>query len=119
MFLRSDVALCVAHTTAKTDLPAIPFEGFMQSSRGLDSDRVNNWFNAKWTPVRGKLTQCIANQDKFCDCNEAYEYSLVHGKPAVRKGGLPLKVNSQSHHSHGSVSFDPSVNLVPWFDIIQ
>jgi hypothetical protein len=72
-FLRSDVALCVAHAKAKTALPAIPFEGFIQSSSGLDSDRVNNWFNAKWTPIRGKLSQCIVYQDKFCERNNAYE----------------------------------------------
>ncbi len=111
-YLRSDVAVCVAHAKAKTPLPPIPFEGFIQSSKNsLGNDWLNAWFNAKWTPVRGKLTQCIANQDKFCERNEAYEYSLVHGKPAVGKGGRPLKVNSQSHHSHGTISFDLSVDL--------
>jgi hypothetical protein len=73
-YLRSDVAVCVAHATAKTPLPPIPFEGFIQSSKNsLGSDCLNAWFNAKWTPVRGKLTQCIAYQDKFCERNEAYE----------------------------------------------
>jgi hypothetical protein len=32
-YLRSDVAVCVAHATAKTPMPPIPFEGFIQSSK--------------------------------------------------------------------------------------
>jgi hypothetical protein len=60
-YLRSDVVVCVAHATAKTPLPPIPFEGFIQSSKNsLSSDCLNAWFNARWTPVRGKLGAAFA-----------------------------------------------------------
>ena len=91
-FLRSDVDVCAAHATAKTPLPSIPFEGFIQSSSGLDKDRVSNWFSAAWTSVRGKLRDCVAYQTKFGEHNDAYEYSLVHGTPALGKGGRHPKV---------------------------
>jgi hypothetical protein len=45
----------------------ILLEGFIQSSKNsLGSDCLNAWFNAKWTPVVEKMSECIVYQDKFC-----------------------------------------------------
>ncbi len=93
-FLRSDVAVCVALASAKTTLSDIPFEGFIQSSNRLTRTNLTNWFNAAWTPVIGKLSECEIYSVNFCERNDAYEYSLVHGKPAVGRGGRPPKVKS-------------------------
>jgi hypothetical protein len=61
-----------AHATAKTPLPPIPFDDLIQSSKNsLGSDCLNAWFNAKWTPVAGNMSECIAYQDKFCKRNHA------------------------------------------------
>jgi hypothetical protein len=40
------------------------------------------------------LSECKAYSFNFCERNDAYEYSLVHGKPAVGRGGRPPKVKS-------------------------
>jgi hypothetical protein len=75
----------------------IPIEGLLQSSNCLTRTHLNNWFNAAWTPVIGRLSKCKAygnDSINFCERNDAYEYSLVHGKPAVGQGGRPPKVKS-------------------------
>ena len=91
-FSRKDVAGWISHAAARTSLPDLSLEGYIQSE-SIDLYRLHRWLqDARWSRVGEKFPQNTVYK-QFCMANAAFEY-CQDGTPALARGGRPAKMHA-------------------------
>ena len=52
---RTTIDACVSNARAKSRLPDLPLEGYIQASNKIDHHSLKSWIDATWERVGGKL----------------------------------------------------------------
>ena len=90
---RADFDACVSNARAKTPMPDLPFDGYIQAPGQIDRNSLLSWFHATWERVNGKLISHEPYRKGFLSPDSvtaaAFVYFQLHGVPAVKKGGRP------------------------------
>ena len=98
--------LCVSCGKACTDLPDLPFTGYMQASATTSRECLIKWLDIQWEPVGSKLNSNDAYREGFLEPDDAtaaaFVYFPVHGVANLKKGGRNAK--------RGGPPKDPAVN---------
>ena len=100
---RTTIDACVSNARAKSRLPDLPLEGYIQASNKIDHHSLKSWIDATWERVGGKLHAHQPYQKDFLapeeDTLAAYVYFQLHGEPALKKGGRPCKPSAVNYSS--------------------
>ena len=93
---------CVSNARAKSRLPDLPLEGYIQASHAkIDYHSLKSWIDATWERVGGKLNDHKPYLTGFLapdeDTSAAYVYFQMLGEPALRKGGRPCKPSAVNY----------------------
>ena len=97
---------CVSCGKACTDLPDLPFTGYMQASATISRECLIKWLDIQWEPVGSKLNSNDAYRKDFLEPNDAtaaaYVYFPVHGVANLKKVGRNAKRGGPRPTAQGS-----------------
>ena len=100
---RTTIDACVSNARAKSRLPDLPLEGYIQAPQKIDRKSLMPWFDAKWERVGGKLNAHKTYLTGFLapdeDTSAAFVYFQILGEPALSKGGRPRKPPAVNYSS--------------------
>ena len=92
---RTTIDACVSNARAKSRLPDLPLEGYIQAQTMIDHHSLKSWIDATWERVGGKLNAHQPYLKDFLapdeDTSAAFVYFQILGEPALSKGGRPRK----------------------------
>ena len=84
---------------ARTKTPIhLPVQGYIQAQNNysIDSENLNLWFNANWSPVENQLRRDATYQAWVIDDRD-YRHVQVDGTPAVARQGRRKKDEKVMH----------------------